>query len=109
VFDGNESKLAPSLLGEGKGQEKSSSSYDGFVWAVVHKESMKVLRDGRYDLSLTTTRDHAKLPDWATVMSENAEITETLLTSELQQAISTAGEALEALIITDQPIDKPMT
>lgn len=111
VFDGKEGSLVPSLLkngGDGKGLG-SSSAYDGFVWAIVHKEAMKVLRDGRYDLSLTTTRDHAKLPDWATVMSESAEITETLMTAELQKAVETAGELLEALIISDQPIDQPKT
>jgi len=112
TFDGGEAKLAPSLLksaAEGRGIEKSNSSYDGFVWAVVHKEVMKTLRDGRYDLSLTTTRDHAKLPVWASVMSESAEVTETILTPELVKAIETAGEALEALIISDQPIDRPTT
>lgn len=112
VFDGKEASLVPSLLkgaSDGKGSERSGSAYGGFVWAIVHKEAMKVLRDGRYDLSLTTTRDHAKLPDWATVMSESAEITETLMTGELQKAVETAGELLEALIISDQPIDQPKT
>ena len=70
---------------------------------------MKRLRDDRYDLSLTTTRDHAKLPVWTTVMSESAEVTESLLTPELVKAISDAGDAFEALIVTDQPVDQPKT
>jgi hypothetical protein len=40
-------------------------------------------------------------------MSESAEITETLLTPELIQAIEQAGNDFEFLIVTDQPIDKP--
>lgn len=112
VFDGREGEIVPSLMraaAEGKPQERFSSKYDGFVWAIVHKEAMKQLRDGRYDLSLTTTRDHAKLPDWATVMSESAEITETMLTPELCKAVESAGENLEALVVSDQPIDQPKT
>jgi hypothetical protein len=40
-------------------------------------------------------------------MSESAEVTEFLLTPELIKAIEDAGELLEHLIITDQPIDRP--
>lgn len=101
TFDGKEKSLVQASSG-GK-----DSSYDGFVWAVVHKDKMKELRDDRYDLSLTATRDNAKLPDWATVMSESAEVTEAMLTPELIKALNDAGEDLEALIVTDQPIDAP--
>lgn len=107
VFDGREAKIAP---GYGKGEEKKSvpnSTYDGFVWAVVHKDLMKRLRDDRYDLSLTATKDHAKLPIWTTVMSESAEITDKLLTPELIKAIHDAGDKFEALVISDQPMDQP--
>ena len=68
---------------------------------------MKQLRDDRYDLSLTATRDNPKLPDWATIMTESAEITDIMLTKDLVKAIEETGEDLEALIITDQPIDAP--
>lgn len=110
VFDGKEGDLVPSSLGKSDAdqkKEKFNSTYDGFVWAVVHKGVMRQLREGRYDLSLTTTKDHQKLPNWATVMSESAEITEILLTPELVKAVHDAGEALEALVISDQPIDQP--
>lgn len=101
VFDGKEKAMVsnPDSL--------KDSAIDGFVWAVVHKDKMKQLRDDRYDVSLTTTRDHAKLPDWATVMSESAEVTEAMLTPDLIKAINETGEDLEALIISDQPIDAP--
>jgi hypothetical protein len=109
VFDGQESKIAP---GYKQGEEKKSvpnSSFAGFVFAIVHKDLMKRLREDRYDLSLTSTKDHAKLPVWTTVMSESAEITEKLLTPELIQAVHNAGDRFEALVITDQPMDHPKT
>ena len=102
VFDGKEKALTPNGASSGK-----DSTFDGFVFAVVHKDKMKQLRDDRYDISLTSTRDHQKLPEWATVMSESAEITEAMLTSELVKAIEDCGEDLEALIISDQPIEAP--
>ncbi|KAK4623737.1 UPF0674 endoplasmic reticulum membrane protein [Fulvia fulva] len=100
AFDGKEKELIPSA-------SSKDSKYDGFVWAVVHKDKMKQLRDDRYDVSLTSTKDHPKLPQWATVMSESAEVTEAMLTPELIKAVTEAGEDLEALIVSDQPIDAP--
>ncbi|KAI9804065.1 MAG: hypothetical protein M1825_001466 [Sarcosagium campestre] len=114
LFDGKEDEMVPvgggQLGREVKEQRKASSAsrYDNFVWAVVHKEGMKRLRDERYDISLTGTKDHPKLPSWATVMSENAEITEHLLTPELISAVESAGDLFGHLIISDQPLDKPL-
>jgi hypothetical protein len=108
MFDGKEKSLVPALAqAQSNPTPNKDSAYDGFVWAVVHKDKMRQLRDDRYDLSLTTTKDHPKLPLWATVMSESAEITEALLTPELVKVVADAGEDLEALIISDQPIDAP--
>ena len=87
----------------------AKSTFDGFVWAIVHKERMQRLRDDRYDASLTVTKDNPKLPSWLAVMTENAEITNTFLTPELIDAVTKAGDNFEFLIITDQPIDKPTT
>jgi hypothetical protein len=112
-FDGQEGVLVPVVAGkEGQDHESRirnvpSSTYDAFVWAVVNKEGMKRLRDERYDVSLTNTKDHSKLPVWATVMSESAEVTDLLLTNELVKVIEQAGDALDYLIISDQPLDKP--
>lgn len=109
AFDGAESGMVPARTG-GVAAEKptpSKSTYDGFVWAVVHKDYMGTLREGRYDLSLTSTKDHAKLPQWATVMSESAEITDAMLTPELVDAVTKAGDSFEALVVSDQPIDAP--
>jgi hypothetical protein len=109
-FDGREALSVPGQApGAHELRKDTKSTYDGFVWAVVNKDTMKHLRDDRYDVSITTTKDSPKLPNWATVMSESAEVTEMLLTPELIKAIETAGELLQHLIITDQPIDQPLT
>lgn len=113
AFDGRENDLVPAKSQEqldaiqAQGKAKSSM-YDAFVWAVVHKEHMRTLRDDRYDVSLTGTRDNVKLPVFATVMSESAEITEQLLTPDLIKAVEDAGDLFEYLVVTDQPIDKPL-
>lgn len=106
-FDGKEKSLVPAQA-QGQGQPLGgNSAYDGFVWAIVHKDKMRQLREDRYDVSLTSTKDHPKLPAWVTVMSESSEITDALLTPELIQAVTEAGEDLEALVISDQPEDAP--
>lgn len=106
-FDGKEKSLVPAKTQAAGTPVSKDSTFDGFVFAVVHKDKMKQLRDDRYDLSLTSTKDHPKLPSWATVMSESAEVTEAMLTPELLKAINEAGEDLEALVVSDQPIDAP--
>ncbi|EEP78431.1 conserved hypothetical protein [Uncinocarpus reesii 1704] len=107
-FDGKEKDLVPAPPAEKEQLSKgNNSTYDGFVFAVAHKNAMRKLRQDRYDVSLTFTKDNPKLPGWVTVMSESAEITDNILTSELIKAIEQAGDLFEYLIITDQPVDKP--
>lgn len=107
-FDGREALTVPGAIpGAHELRKDTKSSYDGFVWAVVNKETMKQLREDRYDVSITSTKDSPKLPDWATVMSESAEITDFLLSADLIKAVEQAGELLNHLIITDQPLDAP--
>ncbi|KAG9505542.1 hypothetical protein J7337_002514 [Fusarium musae] len=109
-FDGKESLTVPSAPGASEIRAKDAkSTYDGFVWGVVHKDVMRRVRDDRYDVSLTFTKDNPKLPAWLTVMSESAEITDTLLTPELIAAVQAAGDLFEYIIISDQPVDKPAT
>ncbi|EGS20644.1 uncharacterized protein CTHT_0024800 [Thermochaetoides thermophila DSM 1495] len=109
-FDGKEADVVPDFPGAAELRSKDpKSTYDNFVWAIVHKECMKKARNDRYDLSLTYTKDHAKLPNWLAVMSESAEITDALLTPELIKAAEAAGDLFEYLVVTDQPEDKPKT
>lgn len=107
AFDGKEKELVPVPAGDTGALKVQNSSYDPFIWAVVHKNTMRKLRQDRYDVSMTQTKDNAKLPSWVTVMSESAEVTDTLLTPELIKAIEQADDAFEYLIISDQPIEKP--
>jgi len=107
TFDGKEKDLVPVLGKDTSSLKVNNSTYDGFIWAVVHKSHMHKFRTDRYDASLTFSKDHPKLPSWVTVMSESAEITDTLLTPDLIQAIEQAGHDFEYLIATDQPVDKP--
>ncbi|KAL2133392.1 hypothetical protein VTI74DRAFT_2435 [Chaetomium olivicolor] len=109
-FDGKEALLVPGVPGAAELRAKDNKSgFDNFVWAIVHKERMKQVRDDRYDVSLTVTKDHSKLPNWLTVMTESAEITDALLTPELIKAAEAAGDLFEYLIVSDQPMDKPKT
>ncbi|KAH6888656.1 hypothetical protein B0T10DRAFT_488646 [Thelonectria olida] len=109
-FDGKENLTVPPVPGTAELRAKDpKSTFDGFVWAIVNKDNMQKAREERYDLSLTFTKDNSKLPVWTTVMSESAEITEALLTPELADAVKSAGDLLEYLIISDQPVDKPAT
>jgi len=101
TFDNKESDFL------GAAPKSANSAYDGFVWAVVNKRMLKRLRDDRYDISLTTTKDHPKLPVWVTVMTESAEITDTMLTPDLIKAIEDAGDLFDALIVSDQPFERP--
>lgn len=113
AFDGNEKNfVAPPVPGSeeiGKVKPISSSTYDPFIFAVVNKLSMRRLREERYDLSLTFTKDNAKLPNWTSVMSESAEVTDIMLTKELISAVEKAGDYFEYFIVTDQPLEKPTT
>lgn len=108
-FDGREALSVPGQIpGAAELRARDTKSgYDGFVWAVVSKQTMKQLRDERFDVSITSTKDSPKLPNWVTVMSESAEVTDLLLTPDLIKAIEEAGDSFEHLIVTDQPIDKP--
>ena len=110
TFDGREKDLVPAPVAGEEKVKVSPSGYDGFVWAIVHKDTMKAFRQDRFDVSLTDVKDNPKLPQWATVMSESAEISDALLTPELIKAVETAGEDLfENILITDMPADKPKT
>lgn len=110
-FDGKESLTVPLAKGaeESDAVREAKSQYDGFVWAVVNKTRMQRLRDQRYDVSLTATKDNSKLPDWLTVMSESAEVTNTFLTDELVAAIVALGDNFHYFIVSDQRDESPTT
>ncbi|RAL16120.1 CCDC47 family protein [Aspergillus homomorphus CBS 101889] len=108
TFDGKEKDVVPVPANDTSSLKVNNSTYDGFIWAIVHKNHMRKFRQDRYDASITFTRENPKLPSWVTVMTESAEITDVLLTPELIQAVEKAGSDFKYLIVTDQPIDKPL-
>lgn len=108
TFDGKEKDVVPVPAKDTSSLKVNNSTYDGFIWAIVHKNHMRQFRQDRYDASMTFTKENPKLPPWVTVMTESAEITETLLTPELIQAVEKAGDNFKYLIVTDQPVDKPL-
>ncbi|KAJ6788198.1 hypothetical protein PWT90_02163 [Aphanocladium album] len=111
-FDGKENLTVPRRRGAVEEPDLSAeakSQFDGFVWAVVNKTRMQRLRDQRYDVSLTATKDNAKLPGWLTVMSESAEVTDTFLTPELVAAVVALGDSFQYLVVSDQPTESPTT
>lgn len=107
TFDGKEKDLVPVPANDTSSLKVNNSTYDAFIWAIVHKNCMRALRQDRYDASITFTKDHPKLPPWLTVMTESAEISDVLLTPDLIKAVEQAGNDFEYLIVTDQPTDKP--
>ncbi|KAI9376555.1 hypothetical protein BJX61DRAFT_489008 [Aspergillus egyptiacus] len=107
TFDGKEKDLVPVPNKDTSALKVNNSTHDGFIWAIVHKNHMRNFRNDRYDASITFTKDNVKLPQWVTVMTESAEITDTLLNPELIQAVEKAGNSFKYLIVTDQPTDKP--
>ncbi|KAK9383900.1 uncharacterized protein V2V93DRAFT_319174 [Kockiozyma suomiensis] len=84
-----------------------AATYDNFIFAVVHKDSMKRVRETNYDISLTRTTDSAKLPVCFTVMSEAAEVTDTFFTPALLAALANAQNVLEYLVLSDLPSERP--
>jgi hypothetical protein len=87
----------------------ADSKFEPFIFGVVNKDYMKTARDENYYLSLTRTSDSPKLPPYMTFMSESSEITDTIFSSELSEAVHEAGAShvLQAITVTDQLSDRP--
>ncbi|KAJ8508397.1 hypothetical protein ONZ45_g9324 [Pleurotus djamor] len=84
--------------------------HDGFVWAVVKKEELRTAKDGRWDLTFTKTSDNAALPSQFSVMSEFADVTDSVIKSTgLVQMLQDPAilPYFRSLSITDQPRDRP--
>ncbi|KAF8897552.1 hypothetical protein BD779DRAFT_386164 [Infundibulicybe gibba] len=84
-----------------------------FVWAVVAKDELLSVKDGRWDLTFTKTTETAALPSTYSVMSEFADVTENLLKPI---GAFSLGAILQdpkiqpyfrSLSVTDQPRDRP--
>ncbi|KAE9410524.1 DUF1682-domain-containing protein [Gymnopus androsaceus JB14] len=81
-----------------------------FVWAIVAKDEMKSIKDNRWDLTFTKTTENSALPSNMSVMSEFADVTESILkNTALLDALKDPKIApyFRSLSVTDQPRERP--
>ncbi|KAF8204994.1 hypothetical protein BJ912DRAFT_1073594 [Pholiota molesta] len=87
---------------------------DNFVWAVVAKDELLSVTDGRWDLTFPRTSENPSLPSTLVVMSEFSDVTENLLKPignlSLVKVLSDPKilPYFRSLSITDQPRDRPL-
>jgi len=93
---------------------KDTDNIPNAVWAIVAKDEMKSIRKERWDLTFTKTSDNSKLPPTLIVMSEFADITDTLLKPHGPLSLAALVSQPEilpyfrSLSITDQPRTRPL-
>ncbi|KAF7301687.1 hypothetical protein MIND_00734200 [Mycena indigotica] len=83
--------------------------YD-FVWGVVSKEELLFVKESRWDLTFTKTTENQSLPNNYLVMSEFADVTESILkASPLVKILADPKITpyFRSLTITDQPRERP--
>ncbi|TDL29497.1 DUF1682-domain-containing protein [Rickenella mellea] len=91
----------------------SSTNTPGFVWAVVAKDELSKVKDGRWDLTFTKTTENPQLGSSFSVMSEFADVTENILKisggTSLQQVLGDPAfkPYFRSLSVTDQPRERP--
>ncbi|KAK7470639.1 hypothetical protein VKT23_002063 [Stygiomarasmius scandens] len=82
-----------------------------FVWAIVAKDELRTIKDNRWDLTFTRTTENPILPPALSVMSEYADVTESLYkTHPALLNVLKDPENLRyfrSLSVTDQPRDRP--
>ncbi|KIY49228.1 DUF1682-domain-containing protein [Fistulina hepatica ATCC 64428] len=90
-----------------------SAVQTGFVWALVVKDELRTIKDGRWDLTFTRTSENSAVPSTMSVMSEFADITENIVKLPAWTALfqALADPAIKpyfrSLSITDQPRSRP--
>lgn len=93
---------------------KDTENIPNAVWAIVAKEELRSIRGKRWDLTFTKTGDSSKLPPTLSVMSEFADITDTLLKPHGPLSLGTLLSQPEilpyfrSLSLTDQPRYRPL-
>jgi len=89
------------------------SGVPDFVFAVVSKEELTVIRDSRWDLTFTKATENSNLPSYLSVMSEIADVTEQLFKplDKLSLVAVLSNPAIlpyfRSLSVTDQPRERP--
>ncbi|KAG6335635.1 hypothetical protein ID866_3451 [Astraeus odoratus] len=90
------------------------SAVPDFIWAVVRKSELTSIRGQRWDLTFTRTADHPAFGPSLSVLSEFADVTDTLLKLVLPHSstsfpplVTSALPYLRVFSITDQPEERP--
>ncbi|THV08549.1 DUF1682-domain-containing protein [Dendrothele bispora CBS 962.96] len=82
-----------------------------FVWAIVAKDELRTIKDDRWDLTFTRATENPALPPSLSVMSEFADVTESLYKAHpaLLNVLKDPQNLryFRSLSITDQPRDRP--
>ncbi|CAL1700641.1 unnamed protein product [Somion occarium] len=92
---------------------RESANIPECVWAVVSKDELKTIKNKRWDLNLTKTTENPNLPPSLSVMSEFADLTDTLFKTHGPLSLPTilSNPAIQpyfrSLSITDQPRTRP--
>ncbi|KAA1466390.1 DUF1682-domain-containing protein [Dentipellis sp. KUC8613] len=90
---------------------QSDVAIPDFIWAIVAKEELKSIKDGRWDLTWTKTTEHAGLPATVSVMSEFADITDNIVKFSAPLVAALKDPKIRpyfrSLSITDQPRTRP--
>ncbi|KAG8756090.1 hypothetical protein FRC14_003393 [Serendipita sp. 396] len=91
----------------------SGANAPGFVWAIVDKDELISIKKTRWDLTLTKTQENQTVPKACVVMSEVADVTETILkqsaTVPFLAALSNNDvlKYFKSFSITDLPPTRP--
>ncbi|TFY60890.1 hypothetical protein EVG20_g7256 [Dentipellis fragilis] len=90
---------------------QSDVAIPDFIWAIVAKDELKSIKDGRWDLTWTKTTEHAGLPATVSVMSEFADITDNIVKFSAPLIAALKDPKIQpyfrSLSITDQPRTRP--
>jgi len=90
----------------------SGALNENFVFAIVAKDELLSVKDGRWDLTFTKTSENPALPPTLLVMSEFADVTENILKLFSPSLITVLEDPkilpyFRSLSITDQARDRP--
>jgi len=91
----------------------SGALNENFVFAIVAKDELLSVKDGRWDLTFTKTSENSALPPTLSVMSEFADVTENVLKLLGSSSLATVLKDpkilpyFKSLSITDQARDRP--
>ncbi|KAL1411050.1 hypothetical protein Q8F55_001997 [Vanrija albida] len=82
------------------------------VWALVNKNSLKKVKEQRYDLSFPRLHESASVPVTHTVFSEHSDVNDVVFKTPnvgVKEVLAdpVAADVLKYLIITDQPSERP--